>query len=210
MKTRTFAASTMLAAVGLMALSPAAQAAPSIAIDADTGKIASWMTATFGTAPGEAGHAAERTKGDAERLANDNFGAAVQFREHLGHVVVPILDERIDAVVKIETSKPKSAPAPRPAAPQRDVAAPAVNERGGAWDRLAQCESGGNWAINTGNGYHGGLQFHPQTWTGHGGGEFAPTANQATREQQIIVAERVLATQGWGAWPACSSKLGLR
>lgn len=77
------------------------------------------------------------------------------------------------------------------------------------WDRLAQCESGGNWQINTGNGYHGGLQFHPQTWIGHGGGEFAPTANQASREQQIVVAERVLASQGWGAWPACSSALGL-
>lgn len=77
------------------------------------------------------------------------------------------------------------------------------------WDRLAQCESGGNWQINTGNGYHGGLQFHPQTWQGNGGGEFAPTANQASREQQIVVAERVLASQGWGAWPACSSALGL-
>ncbi|GAB3077245.1 resuscitation-promoting factor Rpf1 domain-containing protein [Corynebacterium aquatimens] len=77
------------------------------------------------------------------------------------------------------------------------------------WDRLAQCESGGNWAINTGNGYHGGLQFHPQTWRAHGGGQFAPTANLATREQQIVVAERVLASQGWGAWPACSARLGL-
>ncbi|KAB1551663.1 DUF3235 domain-containing protein [Corynebacterium sp. zg254] len=77
------------------------------------------------------------------------------------------------------------------------------------WDRLAQCESGGNWAINTGNGYHGGLQFSAQTWNAFGGGEFAPTANQATREQQIVVAERVLAKQGWGAWPACSAKLGL-
>jgi hypothetical protein len=77
------------------------------------------------------------------------------------------------------------------------------------WDRLAQCESGGNWAINTGNGYQGGLQFSPSTWSGHGGGQFAPTANQASREQQIAVAERVLASQGWGAWPACSSSLGL-
>lgn len=77
------------------------------------------------------------------------------------------------------------------------------------WDRLAECESGGNWSINTGNGFHGGLQFHPQTWTGHGGGEFAPTADQASREQQIWVAEKVLASQGWGAWPACSAKLGL-
>ncbi|MBY6365361.1 transglycosylase family protein [Rhodococcoides corynebacterioides] len=77
------------------------------------------------------------------------------------------------------------------------------------WDRLAQCEAGGNWGINTGNGFQGGLQFSPSTWTGHGGGEFAATANQASREQQIVVAERVLESQGWGAWPSCSSKLGL-
>lgn len=77
------------------------------------------------------------------------------------------------------------------------------------WEALAQCESGGNWAINTGNGYHGGLQFSPSTWNGYGGQEFAPAAYQATREQQIIVAERVLAGQGWGAWPSCSSRLGL-
>lgn len=77
------------------------------------------------------------------------------------------------------------------------------------WDKLAQCESGGNWAINTGNGYYGGLQFSYGTWLAYGGGEFAPTANQATREQQIIVAERTLAAQGWGAWPACSARYGL-
>lgn len=77
------------------------------------------------------------------------------------------------------------------------------------WDRLAQCEAGGNWAIDTGNGFQGGLQFSPSTWSGYGGGEFAPTANQATREEQIVVAERVLAGQGWGAWPSCSAQLGL-
>ncbi|MDR7328780.1 resuscitation-promoting factor Rpf1 domain-containing protein [Corynebacterium guangdongense] len=77
------------------------------------------------------------------------------------------------------------------------------------WDRLAQCESGGNWAINTGNGYYGGLQFSASTWQAFGGGEFASTANQATREQQIFIAEKTLAAQGWGAWPACSAKLGL-
>lgn len=71
------------------------------------------------------------------------------------------------------------------------------------WDAVAQCESGGNWAINTGNGYYGGLQFHPQTWLGHGGGEFAPRADLATRQEQITVAERVLKTQGIGAWPTC-------
>jgi len=75
------------------------------------------------------------------------------------------------------------------------------------WDRVAQCESGGNWAINTGNGYQGGLQFSPSTWTGHGGGEFAPSADQATKEQQIAVAERVLASQGKGAWPTCGTGL---
>lgn len=77
------------------------------------------------------------------------------------------------------------------------------------WDRLAQCESGGNWGINTGNGYQGGLQFSPSTWNAHGGGQFAATADNASRSEQIVVAERVLDSQGWGAWPSCSSSLGL-
>ena len=75
------------------------------------------------------------------------------------------------------------------------------------WDAVARCESSGNWAINTGNGYHGGLQFAPGTWSGHGGGEFAPVAHQATREEQIAIAEKVLATQGKGAWPVCGRGL---
>ena len=78
---------------------------------------------------------------------------------------------------------------------------------GSVWDQLAQCESGGNWSINTGNGYSGGLQFSPGTWRAHGG---AGDAANASREQQIAVAESVKASQGWGAWPACSAKLGLR
>ncbi len=77
------------------------------------------------------------------------------------------------------------------------------------WDRLAQCESSGNWGINTGNGYAGGVQFSNSTWNEHGGTQYAATANQATREQQIVVAEKVLDSQGWGAWPTCSSNLGL-
>jgi len=76
-----------------------------------------------------------------------------------------------------------------------------------AWDRLAQCEAGGNWNINTGNGFSGGLQFTPGTWRAFGG---TGAAWQASRETQIAVAERVLAAQGWGAWPSCSSKMGLR
>ena len=75
------------------------------------------------------------------------------------------------------------------------------------WNQVAQCESGGNWAINTGNGYQGGLQFSPSTWAGHGGTQFAPSADQATREEQIVVAERVLAGQGKGAWPSCGGPL---
>jgi hypothetical protein len=77
----------------------------------------------------------------------------------------------------------------------------------GEWDAVAGCESGGNWAINTGNGYLGGLQFAAGTWSGHGGGEFAPSAHLASKEEQIAVAERVLATQGKGAWPVCGRGL---
>ena len=79
----------------------------------------------------------------------------------------------------------------------------------GIWDRLALCESGGDWSANTGNGYLGGLQFHPQTWLSHGGAAFAPSADLATRAEQILVAQRVLRTQGWRAWPVCSALLGL-
>ncbi|QGU06785.1 Resuscitation-promoting factor Rpf2 precursor [Corynebacterium occultum] len=96
-----------------------------------------------------------------------------------------------------------------PAAPAASSSAPSVGG-GSVWDSLAQCESGGNWAINTGNGYQGGLQFSPSTWAAYGGTQFAAAANQASREQQIAVAEKVRAGQGWGAWPACTSKLGIR
>ncbi|HLL08480.1 MAG TPA: transglycosylase family protein [Nocardioidaceae bacterium] len=77
------------------------------------------------------------------------------------------------------------------------------------WNRLAECESGGNWHINTGNGYYGGLQFSATTWRSFGGGKYADRADLATRLEQIDIAENVLRVQGWGAWPACSQKLGL-
>src|SRR6186713_2817740 len=77
----------------------------------------------------------------------------------------------------------------------------------GEWDQVARCESGGNWAINTGNGYQGGLQFNAGTWKGHGGGEFAPAAHMASKDEQIAIAEKVLATQGRGAWPVCGRGL---
>jgi hypothetical protein len=77
------------------------------------------------------------------------------------------------------------------------------------WDDLARCESGGNWAINTGNGYYGGLQFSYGTWHQYGGGEFAEYPHEASREEQIIVAERLRAARGYAPWPACRAKLGL-
>lgn len=89
------------------------------------------------------------------------------------------------------------------------VLVPTANAASDAtWDKLAQCESGGNRSINTGNGYYGGLQFSPTTWKAFGGAEYAPSAHQATRAEQIAVAEKVLAGQGWNAWPSCSKKTG--
>ena len=75
------------------------------------------------------------------------------------------------------------------------------------WDAVAQCEAGGNWSINTGNGYYGGLQFSASTWAGYGGTKYAATADQATKAQQIEIGEKVLAGQGKGAWPVCGKGL---
>jgi hypothetical protein len=85
-------------------------------------------------------------------------------------------------------------------------AAPADAAATSTWDKIAQCEASGNWHINTGNGYYGGLQFSMGTWRAHGG---SGNPASATKKKQIAVAEKVLSSQGWGAWPACSSKLGL-
>lgn len=90
----------------------------------------------------------------------------------------------------------------------RDRARPSAPVSGsGIWDKLAACESSGNWSAATGNGFYGGLQYTLSTWRAYGG---VGMPNHASREAQIAVAERVLAGQGWGAWPACSRKLGLR
>jgi resuscitation-promoting factor RpfB len=113
-------------------------------------------------------------------------------RDKLGEKVTK---EATPKVVKIGTKQP-----PQP-----------VISDGEVWDRLAGCESGGNWAINTGNGYYGGVQFDAGTWRSNGGTAYAPLPNQATREQQIAIATKVRdARGGYSAWPACSKKLGLR
>jgi len=117
----------------------------------------------------------------------------------------------------------EAAPAPAPVASESDYSAPAVSSApvrsapapsapvtysgdGGVWDRLAACEAGGNWAINTGNGFYGGLQFTLSSWAAAGGSGYP---NQASREEQIARGQILQARQGWGAWPACSARLGL-
>jgi resuscitation-promoting factor RpfB len=89
--------------------------------------------------------------------------------------------------------------------PGTDV--PPVSD-GNIWDAIAGCEAGGNWAINTGNGYYGGVQFDQSTWERNGGLRFAPRADMATREEQIAIAEVTRSHQGWGAWPVCSGRTG--
>ncbi|WP_306319390.1 MULTISPECIES: transglycosylase family protein [unclassified Streptomyces] len=85
---------------------------------------------------------------------------------------------------------------------------PAQAADGGVWDRIARCESGGNWHTNTGNGYYGGLQFSAGTWRAYGGGAYAATADRASRAQQIAIAGKVQRAQGWGAWPTCAARAG--
>ena len=89
-----------------------------------------------------------------------------------------------------------------------DTPAQAATTR--TWDRIAHCESGGRWHINTGNGYYGGLQISRSTWAGYGGRKFAALPSGATKAQQIRIAERIQHAQGWGAWPTCSARIGLR
>ncbi|MGA9490724.1 MAG: transglycosylase family protein [Mycobacterium sp.] len=107
------------------------------------------------------------------------------------HVITPARE----AIVRVGTK------------PGTDV--PAVGN-GEIWDAISRCEAGGNWAINTGNGYYGGVQFDQNTWERNGGTRFAPRADLATREEQIAVAEVTRARQGWGAWPVCSGRAGAR
>ena len=107
-------------------------------------------------------------------------------------------------IVVVGTKERPAAPPPPPPPPSGGGSVGT-----GVWDRLAECESGGNWSINTGNGYYGGLQFSYGTWLAYGGGAYGETANLASRDQQIAVAERLRADSGFHPWPACARKLGL-
>jgi len=134
----------------------------------------------------------------------DVASAEAAIAESVGQHIAAVEEQQ-----RRETEAAASAAAqthPRSASPNYDPG------DGSRWDRLAQCEAGGNWATNTGNGFGGGLQFMHQrsysTWLSYGGGEFAPHPWEASREQQIVIAERVLAGSGWKAWPGCSRKFG--
>ena len=112
---------------------------------------------------------------------------------------------------KAAAAKSAAAKSAKASAPRVSTQSAASVSGGSVWDSLAQCETGGNWSHPTvSGGFSGGLMFHSATWNASGGQAYAPTAAQATREQQIDIAQRVLASSGWGAWPGCSRKLGLR
>ena len=114
---------------------------------------------------------------------------------------IPAPDEQLPDRLSPDKPVPLPTPIPEPTPPV--VTAPAGTD---VWDKLAGCESNGNWSANTGNGYFGGLQFRQSTWDANGG---TGLPSDASREQQIEIAKKVQASQGWKAWPACSEKLGL-
>jgi multidrug efflux pump subunit AcrA (membrane-fusion protein) len=119
------------------------------------------------------------------------------------------LDEARTTVVTLQSQRAAAPPAPAPRSGGGPAPVPAPVPQAGAhdWDAVAECESGGNWSINTGNGYYGGLQFSSSTWLAFGGGVYAPRADLAAKAQQIAIAEKVLAEQGRGAWPICGRSL---
>lgn len=142
----------------------------------------------------------------AEVNPNSAYAAAAEYQAEVARQQQLQVDEFFAELARQQQAK---AAAPAAAAPQREYASA---DGAGRWDQLAQCEAGGNWATNTGNGFGGGLQFMHQrsysTWLSYGGGEFAPHPWEASREQQIVIAERVLEGSGWRAWPGCSRKFG--
>lgn len=198
----------------------------SIALLGSGDKVANAATLTANTKPGsqlvkiEPGDTltkiAETNKSTVQRLyaANEKIvNPDVIYPED--QVRIPTATEQLPdrplparaAPVAVAAPAPAAAPAPvatlRSSAPS---AAYAPVAGGSVWDQLAQCESGGNWAINTGNGFYGGLQFTLSSWQAVGGNGMP---NLASREEQIARGQMLQARQGWGAWPACSAKLGL-
>ena len=118
---------------------------------------------------------------------------------------MPTADNATSAPVVLDSDNTTSVPqtAPQPPTPTATLTSSANT---GIWDEIAQCESGGNWSTDTGNGYYGGLQFTLSSWQAYGG---AGNPSQASRDEQIAVAQKLQATQGWSAWPVCSAEIGL-
>jgi LysM repeat protein len=142
------------------------------------------------------------------QVANPNLIAAGQRLQLPASGKVPAWMARAaQAAIPAPPSTPAAVSIPQASsAAAAPVSAAAPASSGGAnWPAIAACESSGNWSANTGNGFYGGLQFTEQTWLGYGGGQYASSANLATKAQQIAVAERVLAGQGIGAWPVCGA-----
>lgn len=154
--------------------------------NADAAAFKAWTDAQALNAWAAAYEASEVRRKEAEAKARQEREAAERAERER---------QRAATTTTTTTTKPKPAPS---------------TGGGGVWDRLAQCESGGNWSMNSGNGFYGGLQFMHSTWVFMGGRQYAEYPHQASRGGQIAVAEKLLAASGWGQWPACSSKLGLR
>jgi hypothetical protein len=204
------------AAVLVSAFALPARADSVLAIERGKSRIAA-VAAAASDQPGRSKHvvkAGESLAGIAKAAKLSSWRPVYDLNTSIQHpdlihpgqkLVIPAKGEKVK-------HRPLPAPAVFRALSQERSSAPASPGRsaavgGSVWDRLAQCESGGNWSTNTGNGYSGGLQFSPGTWRANGG---SGSAHNASRAEQIRVAQRVQASQGWGAWPACSSSLGLR
>ena len=195
---RRVAALTLVSAVGIALLAPLA--ARSAMYEAEP-SAAPLLDALAPPPVGvDRGFLAVRAGSAIQALA-----AAPAVPEAIAQIALPT-----PAVAHMEaTLYPVATPAPTARPPARASAPAATYGGDSVWDALAECESGGDWSINTGNGYYGGLQFSYDTWHNYGGGEFAEYPHEATREEQIIVAERLRARRGYQPWPACRAKLGL-
>ncbi len=152
-----------------------------------------------------------------ERIEDPTMNMSRTIEEHPGTPGVRDVTFAVTTVNGVETGRAElSETVTTPAKPKtvRVGAKPGTEvppvTNGATWDALAQCEATGNWNINSGNGYYGGVQFDQSTWERQGGLKYAPRADLATREEQIAIASKTQQTQGWGAWPSCTSRLGMR
>lgn len=188
---RRVAALTVVSVVGISLLAPlSARSATPALVEADRLLDAAANAPRLIAERGPASRAASA----ADTLASVGTGPAA---------------EDLTPLVRQHASAPMAARLATISVPAPARTALASASGSGIWDRIAGCESSGNWAINSGNGYYGGLQFSFSTWHAYGGGAFAAYPHQATRAQQIVVAERLRAARGYQPWPACRIKLGL-